>query len=281
MAPEALRLEKHTESCDMWAVGIMAYELLSGKLPFDGADDSEIEAAILNGELSFSHPAWASVSEEVRMIVQEFLCKDASARPTAAAALSRPWLARTSKRKPSVTPDALRQLEAFASEHSLRKAVAVMAIYHADGMTSKAAQLAEEEFQSLDENGDGAISKVELVEALHSILGIGLERCEWIFDQLDLLGNCQIQRSEFLAAMLGLQLLGKDGTIEKAFRRFDIDGNGKIQSSELACMLGRTFCGIHTKDIFAEMDVNKDRVIDFEEFADKVRASGGSVIEVA
>jgi serine/threonine protein kinase len=41
MAPEVLK-ESYTEKADMWSLGVMMYELLSGKLPFEAQTDQEL-----------------------------------------------------------------------------------------------------------------------------------------------------------------------------------------------------------------------------------------------
>jgi len=102
---------------------------------------------------------------------------------------------------------------------------------------------------------------------LQSELGITAERCRWVFDQLDLVGDRQIQRSEFLAAVLGARLLRSEAEIHKAFNCFDLAKDGKIHPAELVGVLGNTFCGKPTKDIFAQLDTNGDHVIDFNEFS--------------
>ena len=36
MAPELVRHEKYSEKVDVWSLGCITYQLLSGKTPFDG-----------------------------------------------------------------------------------------------------------------------------------------------------------------------------------------------------------------------------------------------------
>ena len=48
MAPEMLRGEDATAQNDVWAIGVLTYEMASGKLPFAGATALELASAILN-----------------------------------------------------------------------------------------------------------------------------------------------------------------------------------------------------------------------------------------
>ena len=49
MAPEILFMEEdgtYDKACDLWSIGVLAYFLLIGNLPFKGHDEHEIILAI-------------------------------------------------------------------------------------------------------------------------------------------------------------------------------------------------------------------------------------------
>src|SRR5262249_28522864 len=49
MAPEAFNL-KRDQQTDLWSVGVMLYQMLSGRVPFVGADQTDLQNAICNEE---------------------------------------------------------------------------------------------------------------------------------------------------------------------------------------------------------------------------------------
>lgn len=281
MAPEVLRGEQHGQGCDIWAIGVIAHSLLTGKLPFDGVEDRDVERAILGGSLELKDEDWAGISEHAKAFVQGLLSNDPAERPSAKTALLTPWMTMVAPRIDAADTQILRKqdlrgIEGFASENSMRRAAAAMAVYSKVDLEGDDVKLADLQFQTLDTDGSGAISEKELTQVLQSELGITAERCRSMFDQLDLLGNREIHRSEFLAAVVGTRLLRSESgsltELRKAFNCFDQSRDGKIHLNELVSVLGKTFCGKPTQDIFLQLDTNCDQMIDFSEFSSMVNA---------
>lgn len=53
MSPEQLKCEKYSSKCDIWAIGLIFYEMVCGKLPWKGRSEYELLKNILSMPLEF------------------------------------------------------------------------------------------------------------------------------------------------------------------------------------------------------------------------------------
>jgi hypothetical protein len=89
MSPEQLLAEDVTEKTDIYSLGLLGYELLTGAGPYTVSSPRELMAAHLTArpkKLSASHP---DIDPELESLLESCLSKDANARPTAADASQR------------------------------------------------------------------------------------------------------------------------------------------------------------------------------------------------
>jgi hypothetical protein len=131
MAPEALSSAVWPAS-DVWSAGVLAYQLLSGKLPFDdrkprgGAPAlSAVWRSVLGDEPPFAGAAWAGVSAEARAFVAALLVKDPALRPSAREALRHPWLqdAFHAGRARPLAATVVQRIQRFAQTDALRRTI--------------------------------------------------------------------------------------------------------------------------------------------------------------
>jgi serine/threonine protein kinase len=86
MAPEQVARDRVDQRTDIWGIGVMLYEMLAGRLPFDpGATVRDDLLAIVT---EVPHPLPRGVHPEVCSIVEACLSKDPDDRPRSAAVLA-------------------------------------------------------------------------------------------------------------------------------------------------------------------------------------------------
>jgi serine/threonine-protein kinase len=90
MSPEQLRNAKDIDSrADIWSLGVVAYELLSGKPPFDGDGVGEIFAAILEKDAPPIHAVDWRLPPEMSAVIAKCLARKPEDRWADAAVLAR------------------------------------------------------------------------------------------------------------------------------------------------------------------------------------------------
>ena len=71
LAPEVLTNYYGVE-CDIWSLGVVLYQCLAGKVPFDGMDQSDLFSKIKNRE-----PSWPyHFSKNLKDLISKMLAKD-------------------------------------------------------------------------------------------------------------------------------------------------------------------------------------------------------------
>ena len=91
-APEIVEREPVGFYTDMWAVGVLAYVLLSGLSPFAGENDIDTLKNVKACDWDFDEEAFASVSEEGKDFIRRLLTKSKEKRMTAHECLQHAWL---------------------------------------------------------------------------------------------------------------------------------------------------------------------------------------------
>ncbi|KAH8111155.1 kinase-like domain-containing protein [Phellopilus nigrolimitatus] len=99
MAPEIFSEGSRTLAVDMWAVGIIAYELLTGIHPLDiRRPDPDIVQQIIHKDIKFEDSHWNHLVDQrrgsciARAFVKNLLVKNPVDRPTASVALGLAWI---------------------------------------------------------------------------------------------------------------------------------------------------------------------------------------------
>ncbi|MDH3215089.1 MAG: tetratricopeptide repeat-containing serine/threonine-protein kinase [Candidatus Krumholzibacteria bacterium] len=80
MSPEQARSDVTDERSDIWALGIVLYEMLTGSLPFRADFDAALRYAILNAEPPSLSEVRAEIPSDLERIVNKMIVKDRDGR---------------------------------------------------------------------------------------------------------------------------------------------------------------------------------------------------------
>jgi serine/threonine-protein kinase len=103
MAPEYVRSAKNIDTrADIWAIGVILYELLTGELPFEGENSGEVLAAILEKTPAPIASRRAGVSPELEAVVTKCLARKPKNRYAELADVAEALAPFATKRSPSI-----------------------------------------------------------------------------------------------------------------------------------------------------------------------------------
>ncbi|KAG0251290.1 hypothetical protein DFQ27_008857 [Actinomortierella ambigua] len=91
VAPEVLQQTGHGKPVDMWSIGVIAYTLLVGFMPFYGEDQGALFESIISGEYEYEEEYWSDISPLAKAFIDSLLVTEPEERPTASRALDHPW----------------------------------------------------------------------------------------------------------------------------------------------------------------------------------------------
>ena len=74
MAPEIMKKQRYTTKSDLWSVGVILYQMLFGKRPYDAHNILDLLQNIEKNEVQI--PNSFEISVEVRDLLKKLLCKD-------------------------------------------------------------------------------------------------------------------------------------------------------------------------------------------------------------
>ena len=267
IAPEVF-MNNYNEKADIWSCGIILYTMLCGHPPFCGNKENVIKSKILHSKLVFPTKEFKSVSQQAIEYIKHLLSYDPEDRPSAEEALNNEWLiSMINHGNSKLSEYIITNLIKFRTTLGLQKAT-VSFLANQISINEEIKTL-KEEFDKIDVNKDGEISKDELIKCLESIYPRqeAILRANAIFKEIDFNNDGSINFSEFLTVNIQKEKLLNEETLDKAFRMFDLDGNGYITIDELKKTMPLE---ITTKagwrNLVSEVDKDGDYQISFNEF---------------
>jgi calcium-dependent protein kinase len=238
VAPEVI-LGCYDERCDIWAIGVIAFLLLSGDPPFGGCGGPvpllTVRSNILGGKFHFE-PAeiWGLVSDKAKDFISALLVTDPQRRPTAKEGQLHDWLVEWADRERCendniLNPNVVKALMNFKEFSDMRKLLCEVLSFT---LLPEQIKDLRKEFETLDTDGSGEISLSALKQVLVTNAGAGSlgalteEEVEDIFNAMRVKkSETRIHWHEFIAAGLS-QCEVDDRNLRLAFDRLDNDHKG-------------------------------------------------------
>jgi calcium-dependent protein kinase len=269
VAPESWE-RRCTDKADIWAVGIIAYELLTGVSPYGTITGGRQEKArqeqkmYRKGDIKYGRH-FRLLPSLAQDFLRAILTVDPTHRPDAARALQHPWLRFHSHRKePEIT--VLRNLSEFAHVSTCKRLCMSMI---AGELANKEIMALQEQFHAIDADANGSIGMGEFCNAMEYI-GLDARSAQSMFCHLVCNSqSAEISYSEFLAA--GLRGL-RDSTVnhkeacKAVFQRFDEAGHGVITVSDRRRSSMSTTASSVSAALVQEADSNGDGIVSYKEF---------------
>lgn len=282
MAPEVLMNEVSTRS-DIWALGIVTFELLCGERPFRGDNPMAMYAQLRTGVIKYEKVLNAGGSESSVGFLKRLLTKEEAQRASAEEALIDPWFTEAAER--SITPvlggrqarRMRRSLSNYMSKgHFAKTAMNCIAAQldtnRIEGLTAM--------FQSMDVDNNGKLSPAELAAGLAE-LGVDPDAIGQLVDTIDVNCDGQIAYSEFVASLLQTQGQLIEDVLFHAFQIFDVNRDGQISKEELSAILSDAGPlsavlpdGKTVDQVLKEVDTSGDGKISFAEFKAYLQREG-------
>jgi len=274
MAPEVIE-GSYDLKCDLWSVGIIAFILLMGYMPFTGSDE-QVKASIAAGRYRIDQARWSKLSENSRIFVKALLVVDPNERLSAEQALKHPWIEERNSVRVTEESDLddgiVTSLVDFARVSHFRRACMSMMAWTLSNQERAEVRKA---FMELDTDKSGTITMYELKSVLAQRVSMSDGQMLQIFDALDTNNKEQVNYSDFLAAMMASRISANEDVVVAAFKRFDVDKSGYITVSDLLQVMGGTMSKDDAKQLMKEADISADGRISLDEFKEYIQTSEG------
>ena len=167
MAPEIIKRENYNEKVDIWAIGVLAFKLLTGNIPFNGKSNIEIKNQILKAKINWKHPEIKKVDAKAIDFIKKAMTYNQIERSSAMQLLSHPWIVKYNLQNQVQVDDEsmfkiLKNLINFSKATKFQKTVTSILM----GLKAEKTDLKElkHAFYQIDKNQDGTLSRNELTQ---------------------------------------------------------------------------------------------------------------------
>ena len=232
MAPE-MPLGEYNEKCDIWSIGIILFNMLTGTMPYSGLSDHQIVSNIQKLQVNLSCPELFRVSNDCKGFLSRLLQKDPKKRISAEEALRDPWISQADSREAATKCEKILQ----EIEKSKVKNVRVKETLIKHFSIIKDFEDLDLVFLELDSDHNGFISACD-IEAMYTKIyteGEAHAKTE------DLLGSMQgvteefITYADFLNSTINLRSVLDDKRISRFLDKRKKIADDRVAGLEIGC----------------------------------------------
>lgn len=272
MAPELVKHERYSEKVDVWSLGVIVYQLLCGKTPFDGKNLNRINQNICNKEVTFNNRSWQHISDNAKNFIKLCLEKDQYKRPSISELFDHPWICEIPEvgtQDEEVQLNIQNNLVQYQKCSDFQKIV--LSLLSGLSASQEELETLQREFVRIDKDRNGTLSKWELEQMVHSKIQ-NKYNIDWdeIIEQCDYNGDGVIDFQEFMSACIDRKVLQNEDDLKCAFRIMDTNGDGHISLDDFDDLFNSYGGARMDQDLWEgllmEADRNGDGIVNFEEF---------------
>ncbi|OWY98090.1 CAMK/CDPK protein kinase [Phytophthora megakarya] len=285
VAPEVLDGD-YNEKCDLWSVGVICFELLTGVSPFHAATIDETMGNIYDGVLIFENDVWSKFSPASILFIKSLVKENVEERLSAEQALNHKWLneeetASADGCAARLQSDKRMLLTNMLSFSQCRKMKQTALLSVALGISEDHIQqeMAAEVFHSMDRTKKGSLSRDEFCSALVEC-GVSNDDAVELFKRINQSKTGRINFLEFMAAVMDQRDIGQS-TIKEAFGILDGEKQGRLSIVGLQDVFKNSMVTEEVKDMIASVDTKGDGYVDFEAFQGLFAPAGTPLPQVA
>lgn len=280
VAPETIKEDNFDEQSDIYSVGIIAYYIITGKIPYISYSNSDPRDYIMNNKASneFNDPLFENISSQGKNLIKSMINKNPKYRITAEKALKSNWFISLETKKTLKVPNneyknILHNIETYKRTNRLQEMALSFLVHNIPDIDD--IRNINKVYSNFNSTFDGKMPLKQLQEGFENYLNSkSLEKSEFdkkmkgIFDLLDTNKNEFIDYEEFCRGGIDKQLFTDKDVLQFAFDFIDKDGSGTINYQELRVILSKDDNLKEVEQIIEEFEMGEGNInaLNFEKF---------------